>query len=345
MKTMDELLRLFPNNQTILDAAIKTEDHISGGEKFMVSVSGGSDSDILLDLVERIGYAPGQAVYVFFDPGLEYEATKRHLAYLEEKYGITIHRYRGKKSIPTCARELGVPFHSKRVSMYIKRLQRHGFQWEDAPLEVLKVRYPNCLAGLKWWCNEWGERSSFNIERDAGLKEFLILNPPPPISDECCMYTKKNVAYDLERQFGVSLSMIGVRRAENGIRAKSYHSCFTPGRERHAAQFRPIFWFTDEDKREYEEFCGIVHSDCYSVYGLKRTGCACCPFGSAFEQELEAAREQEPKLFQAANHIFGPAYEYTRAFRKFKETFKREKRRGGQIDLFDCLEKEEPHGT
>jgi hypothetical protein len=53
-KTMTELLALFPNNPTILDAAIKTEDHITHqaqqGGKIMVSISGGSDSDIMLDL-------------------------------------------------------------------------------------------------------------------------------------------------------------------------------------------------------------------------------------------------------------------------------------------------------
>lgn len=34
-------MKLFPNNQTILEAVIKTEDHISDGKKIMVSVSGG----------------------------------------------------------------------------------------------------------------------------------------------------------------------------------------------------------------------------------------------------------------------------------------------------------------
>ena len=116
MKTMEELLRLFPNNQTILDAVLKTEDHITSGKKIMVSVSGGSDSDIVLDMFERIGYEPGQVVYVWFDTGLEYEATKRHLVFLEEKYGITIERHRAKKAIPTSVREYGVPFLSKEVS-------------------------------------------------------------------------------------------------------------------------------------------------------------------------------------------------------------------------------------
>ena len=95
---MTELLELFPNNPVILEAAIKTEDHINtvarNGGKIMVSISGGSDSDIMLDMFEKLGYDEGEVVYVWFDTGLEYDATRRHLTYLEQKYGIEIKRYR-----------------------------------------------------------------------------------------------------------------------------------------------------------------------------------------------------------------------------------------------------------
>ena len=276
-------------------------------------------------MFERIGYTPGQVVYVWFDTGLEYEATKKHLSFLEEKYGITIHRHKAKKAIPTSCREYGVPFISKRISMYIHRLQKHGFQWEDETLDELLQKYSNCKAALRWWCNDWGKGSSFNISVNAGLKEFLMLNPPPLISDECCQYAKKNVGIELESVFEADLSVVGVRRAEGGIRATKYPSCYTPA-GKHAAQFRPIFYFTDEDKREYEEFCGIKHSDCYEIYGLKRTGCACCPFGSGFENELNVVARHEPKLHIAANAIFGSSYDYTRKYREFKEEFKKNKR-------------------
>ena len=128
------------------------------------------------------------------------------------------------------------------------------------------------------------------------------------------------------------MQVVGVRRAEGGIRATQYSTCFTPGE---VDQFRPLFFWSDEDKAEYESFCGVVHSDCYTVYGMKRTGCAGCPFNSRWEEELEIIKQYEPKLYKAAINIFGESYEYTRKYRKFKESWKREKRRGGQIDLFD----------
>ena len=61
--------------------------------------------------------------------------------------------------------------------------------------------------------------------------------------------------------------------------------------------------------------------------GFKRTGCACCPFGSGFEEELEVVRREEPALYNLANKVFGQSYEYTRRYRQFKEALKRERRR------------------
>lgn len=71
------------------------------------------------------------------------------------------------------------------------------------------------------------------------------------------------------------------------------------------------------------------------VWGFSRTGCACCPFGSDFDKELEVVKRYEPKLYAVAKKVFGASYEYTRKYRRFKESLKRERRRGGQIDLFD----------
>lgn len=126
--------------------------------KIMVSVSGGADSDIVLDLVERIGYPLSEVHYAFFDTGLEFAATKRHLEYLEQKYGITIERYRAKIPVPLGVKKYGVPFLSKKISNNIHRLQKHGFKWEDKPFEELYAEYPRCKSALRWWCNQWGRK-------------------------------------------------------------------------------------------------------------------------------------------------------------------------------------------
>lgn len=56
------------------------------------SYSGGSDSDILIDIVERVRrfFELPAVDYVFFNTGLEMEATKRHVKRTSEKYGVEI---------------------------------------------------------------------------------------------------------------------------------------------------------------------------------------------------------------------------------------------------------------
>ncbi len=58
---------------------------------------------------------------------------------------------------------------------------------------------------------------------------------------------------------------------------------------------------------------------------MDRTGCAGCPFGKEFEQELDLVQQYEPKRYRAINAIFGESYEYTRQFMAFREKMKLEK--------------------
>lgn len=82
------------------------------------------------------------------------------------------------------------------------------------------------------------------------------------------------------------MNIFGVRRAEGGIRQTAYKSCFDENGEGYD-NYRPLFWYTNLDKNNYENNYAIKHSRCYTEYGLKRTGCAGCPFGRDFEQELQ----------------------------------------------------------
>lgn len=336
-QNISDVLSRFPPNAAIQEMVYKTLDHIENeamhNGKIMVSISGGSDSDIMMDLFERIGYPEGLVVYVWFDTGLEYETTKRHLRDLEAKYGVEIKRYRPQMTVAQAVKRYGVPFLSKMDSQNIGQLQAHGFRFEDEEFDTLNDRYPRTKTGLNYWCNRNG--SKFNVNRSAGLKEFLHLVPPPPISDKCCECAKKRSAKIAAKEMEATLNAVGVRRAEGGRRAVSINFCFSESTKYQIAQFRPLFYLTDQDKAEYKDFCGVTYSDCYEVWGFRRTGCVCCPFGSDFEVKLEVTRQYEPKLYAAACKIFGPSYEYTRKYRKFKESVKQERRRHGQIDLFD----------
>ena len=171
---------------------------------------------------------------------------------------------------------------------------------------------------------------NFNIKRNRWLKEFLILNPPKfKISSKCCQYAKKDVGKKVIKEGNYDLDIIGVRKAEKGNRATAYKSCFDENCQGYD-NYRPLFWYTNSDKEDYENHYGIEHSKCYTEYGLSRTGCAVCPFGRVFEQELEVIQNYEPKLFVAVNNIFGDSYEYTRKYREFCKVKDEEKRNKSQ---------------
>lgn len=313
-----------PENKEIFESFLVTNQKIncSGYNNIACSLSGGSDSDIMLDMCAKID-KDKKIKYVFFDTGLEYKATKDHLTYLENKYKIKIEHEKAKKPIPICNKVYGQPFISKLVSEFMYRLQKHNFKWEDKSYEELIKQYPKCQSALEWWCNDKGESSRYNIHQNKGLKEFIIQNPPTfKISNKCCEHTKKLVAKDFKVKNQIDLSLVGVRKAEGGARSAAYKNCFTSNDEK-ADEFRPIFWYKNDTKEEYEKSFDVVHSDCYKEYGLKRTGCAGCPFGRDFEFELEVIREYEPNLYIAINNIFGDSYRYTKMYNEFKNTYKK----------------------
>ena len=323
--TIEELLQDCPINSIIGDNLIRAWSKINSHKYLYIlcSISGGSDSDDMLDIVYRCDKS-NKVKYVWFDTGLEYSATKEHLKYLENKYDITIDSYKAIKPIPLSCKRYGQPFLSKQVSEFIQRLQKHNFQWEDEDFDTLYKKYPKCKSALEWWCGIKGNGSQFNITHNKWLKEFMIENPPTfKISNKCCQYAKKDVSHKLLRE-GVygdgkipfDLNIVGVRKAEGGARATAYKSCFDEN-DSGCDNYRPLFWYKDSDKIDYENSYDIEHSKCYTEYGLKRTGCAGCPFGRDFEYELEVIQKYEPKLYKAVNNIFGDSYEYTRKYREF----------------------------
>lgn len=188
----------------VVDMAVKCESIFATHTHALVSVSGGADSDVMMDMAERVRQvAPIEITYVWFNTGIEYAATKRHLRDLEAKYGVTIERVRAEKTVPVSCNEFGQPFISKHVSEMCERLQSIGFQWEDEPFEVLDKRYPRCRSALNWWCNGYEKngvpQGRFNIMRNRWLKEFMVAYPPQfRISAKCCEYAKKRPSRQIE---------------------------------------------------------------------------------------------------------------------------------------------------
>lgn len=316
----EQFMKLLDNapNEIIHKYMMVTRNKLRSYRRIAVSYSGGSDSDCIVDLINICKPDKcGEIRYAFFNTGLEFDATIRHVSDVANKYGINIETIKPKLSIPVACAKHGIPFMTKRTSDNLHRLQQHEFNWTDNAYTV-------CKSSGDWWEGvglisvNTGRRNRGIQEKHPMLKEFIQENNPDfNISAECCKYAKKDVAKEFHNEFNPDLNITGMRNAEGGLRSVKIASCFTPGDD--MDEYRPMWFWSDKDKQEYKEWRGITYSDCYEVWGFKRTGCVGCPCNSKAERELEIAYIYEPDKAKAARKVFGKSYEYRRKFNEFKK--------------------------
>lgn len=202
------------------------------------SYSGGSDSDIMLDLIERTRkmFPSIQPVkYVFFNTGLEMDATKRHVKETAEKYGVEIEEVRPKVNIVKASRQYGIPFLNKHFSQRLGEYQNKNIPMsivdeyknaENKPKKYYEIveRYPKskCLLNFLLGTNKNGEYhlTQLALDNEKYLKDFLQNCPPRfKISAKCCEYCKKQIAHQVQKSFDMVIT--GERMAEGGVRATS----------------------------------------------------------------------------------------------------------------------------
>lgn len=302
------------------------------------SYSGGSDSDILLHLIEttRQLFNLPPVEYAFFETGLEMKATRNHVKAMSEKYGVEIKTHRPKVNIVQATRKYGVPFVSKIMSGGLEEWQKKGVpltiadeyaEAEDkqAKRRELRERYPKCesLINFLCCCNKDGDprpNIQLVINSSKYMLDFIKDYPPPfKISAQCCDCCKKQTAHRIQKDFDMIIT--GERRDEGGMRSVPRKDntalCFT---ETSDGQYRlrPLYYVSDADKAWYKETYGIRYSDAYEVYGLTRTGCCGCSISYKAEEDLAQIAKYEPNVVKAAYNIFGASYAYRRQYNEYK---------------------------
>ncbi len=318
--------------------------------KAICSYSGGADSDIMIDLIEqtrKIFNLP-PVKYVFFNTGLEMQATKDHVRRTAEKYGVEIQEVRPKVNIVQATRKYGLPFVSKIMSAGLSEWQNKEIpltiaqEYEEAEDKIakraeLKARYPKCESVINFLCccNSAGEprpNIQLVINSSKYMRDFIAENPPTfKISAKCCDYCKKQIAHKVQKDYDMVIT--GERRDEGGMRSVPRKDnttlCFT---ETSSGQcrLRPLYYVSDKDKAWYKEHYNIRYSDAYEVYGLTRTGCCGCPISYKAVEDLEKIGKYEPNVVKAAWNIFGDSYRYRKAYNEYKE--ERKKQKAGETD-------------
>lgn len=184
------------------------------------SYSGGSDSDIMLDLIETarkmIPSLP-KVEYMFFNTGLEMKAIKRHVNEVAEKYGVQINevkalygraeiydrvggklirtvKSKGIKNIVQSTREHGIPFVFKIMSGGFEEWQKKGVplsiadeyamaEDKHAIRQELRERYPKCesLINFLCCCNREGDPRP-NIQLVINSSKYMLdfIKETPP---------------------------------------------------------------------------------------------------------------------------------------------------------------------
>lgn len=312
--------------------------HLTEHPNAICSYSGGSDSDIMIDLIERTRklFNLPPIKYAFFNTGLEMRATKDHVKATAEKYGVEITEYRPKVNIVQATRQHGVPFVSKIMSAGLSEWQKKGVplsiadeyaaaEDKEAKRQELRERYPKCESVINFLCccNSKGEprpNIQLVINSSRYMRDFIGECPPDfKISAKCCDYCKKQLAHRVQKDYDMIIT--GERRDEGGMRSVPRKDntalCFTENSDGQY-RFRPLYYVSDADKAWYKDYYGIRYSDAYEVYGLTRTGCCGCPISYKAVEDLEKIRPYEPQVVKAAWNIFGKSYEYRKMYNEYK---------------------------
>lgn len=317
--------------------------HLKQHPNAICSYSGGSDSDIMIDLLEKTRdlFRLPPIKYVFFNTGLEMRATKDHVKATAEKYGVEIEEIRPKVGIVQATRKYGVPFVSKIMSAGLSEWQKKNVplsiaeeydnaEDKQAKRKELRERYPKCESVINFLCccNSAGEprpNIQLVINSSKYMRDFIGECPPDfQISAKCCDYCKKHAARRVQK--GYDMIITGERRDEGGMRSVPRKDntalCFT---ETSSGQFRfrPLYYVSDADKAWYKDYYGVKYSDAYEVYGLTRTGCCGCPISYKAIDDLELIRPYEPNVVKAAWIIFGKSYVYRQRYNAYKEARKK----------------------
>ena len=320
------------------------------------SYSGGSDSDIMIDMIEQARklFELPPIKYVFFNTGLEMKATKDHVREVAKKYGVEIEEIRPKIGIVQATRQHGVPFVSKIMSAGLNEWQKKGVPLsiadeyaeaddKEAKRQELRERYPHCESVINFLCccNSAGEPRP-NIQLVINSSKYMLdfIKDTPPdfkISAKCCDYCKKQIAHKLQKDYEMIIT--GERRDEGGMRSvpRKDNTALCFGEQANGQyRLRPLYYVSDADKAWYKGYYGIRYSDAYEVYGLTRTGCCGCPISYKAIDDLEKIRPYEPNVVKAAWAIFGKSYEYRRKYIAYKAQRMR-KKDDRQGTLFDDI--------
>lgn len=279
--------------------------------------SGGKDSDVGCDIIDKLWSGEFTGVYITEDTwklitsyskprrvmcntGLEFpelvERTKlravthKDVDILKPKMGFT-----------RVISEIGVAVGSKTIAMQLRRLKSYLAN----PTEKNKATRILYMTGIK---------SDGSKSKNLGLspKWLRLLDAPFPVSDQCCNIFKKDPFKKYEKETSKK-AVIFTTTEESSQRTLSYMQTGCNSFERGKEKCRPYSIFTKNNTWEYAEKFGLRFADvyyertveveeldgskvCRTLEAEERTGCTFCMFGVHLEPKNKNNRIQRLRL-------------------------------------------------
>jgi 3'-phosphoadenosine 5'-phosphosulfate sulfotransferase (PAPS reductase)/FAD synthetase len=245
------------------------------GGNVAVSLSGGKDSTVLLDLARRISPDIRAA---FVDTGLEYPEIR---AFVKSIPNVTW--LRPEMPFPEVIKQYGYPVISKEVAKRIY-YARKGSIWAVMHLNGR---------------NKDGTPSKFN---ERYMKWRGLMDAPFLISEYCCMVMKKRPLHRFTKATG-AMPIIGTMACESARRRSAYLQTGCNAFTKKEPSSQPMSFWMEQDVLRYLQLTGIPYAPIYGeiierggkliTTGAKRTGCMFCMFGVHLEKEPNRFQRME----------------------------------------------------
>lgn len=253
-----------------------------------VSFSGGLDSVVLADMVDRVLGVKVPRVYV--DTGLEFPEIREFVQTFDNVVIL-------KPDVPfrDVILSKGYPLISKETAAKIRKL-RNG---------DLSPRYRNYLL-------HGDERGK--LGKLSECWKFLI-SAPFPTSEECCLITKEKPLNDYSKRTG-RVPYIGITQDEGFMRQRQYNKtgCNVYHADRPKSQ--PLGFWPRQDIMRYIvsnhlRYCCVYGDICkigdqFYTTGEQRTGCMYCAMGCHLEAQpnrYQRLMVTHPKIY---THVMKP---------------------------------------
>ena len=276
---------------------------------FVVSYSGGQDSNVLHKLID-LALPDNKIPRVYSNTGIEYRAIVdfvKQKVEQDDRFEIIT----PKIPIKQMLEEQGYPFKSKEHSEWVDMYQRNPNIFSPDRRTVRCYIDIDVTKSGKKLIKRCPQKLLYQFRYGEGLN-FRV-------SDKCCHYLKVEPFKKWQRERERPIAIVGLIREEGGRRAMSAQ-CLAY-KEGKLKSFQPLVTVTKDWEKwfisEYSIKLPILY---YPPYNFERTGCKGCPFDVYLQKDLDILEQYFPNERKQCEIIWKPVYdEYRRIGYRLKK--------------------------